>query len=339
MSLGRGDYFSALSTGGILEERYVEDLLQKMASQLTLEPVPRQLLGARGEQAKITEWLSRLPLRVARGPRSWGGLVVGFPGSGEQLTTEALGTPYLRMILYPMLDLHRRINQHYGGRLPCLYLLGVRFPDVILRKFRLLDDVIPHIVVLTTSLVRPEHPEHPVFPARVDEQWVQVWLRRRMMEPEGLRVPVEDGEICLDYVAHELATGEGAVRSERLDILGVDKDDKSLVVFEIKGPDCGRVELENLFLQGLAHRRWLERNKMAVKFAFDGPRGRRINTRKRVRLLLGFFQEPVPDLFWDMRREAMRDPYMRIDFVGFAHSDGPGGTLKLVPREERDVLE
>ena len=115
------------------------------------------------------------------------------------------------------------------------------------------------------------------------------------------------------------------MRPERLDVLGVDNEDRSLVAFEIKGPDCGQVELENLFLQGLAHRRWLERNKMAVELMFDGPRGRRINARKRVRLLLGFFQEEVPALFWEMREEAMRDPYLRIDFVDFAHSGGPGG--------------
>jgi hypothetical protein len=36
--------------------------------------------------------------------------------------------------------------------------------------------------------------------------------------------------------------------------LGVDREDKSLVAFEIKGPHPGRVELENLLLQGLAHR-------------------------------------------------------------------------------------
>jgi hypothetical protein len=78
---------------------------------------------------------------VARGPTGWGGLVVGFPGSGEQLTTETLSTPYLRMLLYPMLDLHQRVDEHYGEKLPCLYPLGVRFPDVALRKFRLLEDV------------------------------------------------------------------------------------------------------------------------------------------------------------------------------------------------------
>jgi hypothetical protein len=58
----------------------------------------------------------------------------------------------------------------------------------------------------------------------------------------------------------------------------------------MKGPEAKRVEIENLFLQGLEHRNWLEYNKMAVKLMFDGVRGPRINTRKRVRLLLAFFE-------------------------------------------------
>lgn len=160
-----------------------------------------------------------------------------------------------------------------------------------------------------------------------------------MARPDGLRVPVDEGHIHLSYLRHELSTGEGSYRRERLDILGVDRDDKSLVAFEIKGPDCGRVQLENLFLQGLAHREWLEQNKMGIKFAYDGPRGSRINTRKRVRLLLGFFQEEVPQLFWDMRREAMRDPYLKIDFVGFSHSGGLDRELELSPSEARDPSE
>lgn len=339
MTLRRNRYFRALSEGNVLEERYVNDLLAEMESRLTIEEVPSELLRANANQAKITELLSRLPLRVARGPKSWGGLVIGFPGSGEQLTTEALGTPYLRKILYPILDLHRRIRDHYGERLPCLYLLGVRFSDVILRKFRLLEDVIPHIIVLTNALLRPEPSGLPEFPSQVNEQWIQVWLRRRMMSEYGLLVPAENGDIQLDYLSHELSTGEGTIGHEQLDILGVDMEDKSLVVFEIKGPDCGRVELENLFLQGLAHRKWLERNKMAIKFMFDGPRGRRINTRKRVRLILGFFQEEVPELFWEMREEAMRDPYLEIDFVDFVQSGGLDGELELAQKKRETSQE
>jgi hypothetical protein len=327
MIVRREEYFSALTAGGILDSKYVEALFEAMEARLTLEAVPPELLERGGDQHKITEKLSRLPLRVARARRSWGGLVVGFPGGSTQLTTEALGTPYLREILYPILDLHGRIGDYYGERLPCLYLLGVRFPDVVLTKFSLLEPVIRHIVVLTHDLLHRPGPE--AFPSRIDEHWVQVWLCRQMMSTEGLRVPTEDGNIDVGNLTHELSTGEGTMKRERLDILGVDLGDRSLVAFEIKGPDCGRVQLENLFLQGLAHREWLEGNKMAIKFMLDGPRGRQINTRKRVRLLLGFFQEEVPELFWDLRQEAMRDPQLKIDLVSFSHEGGLDGKLVL----------
>ena len=73
MSLGRGGYFSALSTGGILEERYVEDLLQEMASRLTLEPVPQQLLSAHGDKAvgsdRQLSLLPTLPKHIDRPPQ------------------------------------------------------------------------------------------------------------------------------------------------------------------------------------------------------------------------------------------------------------------------------
>jgi thioredoxin reductase len=56
---------------------------------------------------------------------------------------------------------------------------------------------------------------------------------------------------------------------------------------------------------------------MAVKLLFDkGPRGRRINTTKRVRLLLGFYGEKVPHLFYELRNQSKRrDKYTEIDFV------------------------
>lgn len=60
---------------------------------------------------------------------------------------------------------------------------------------------------------------------------------------------------------------------------------------------------------------------MAVKLLFDrGPRGRRINTKKRVRLLLGFYGKHIPHLFKEFRFEAIRrDPYLEIDFVQLSH--------------------
>jgi len=81
-------------------------------------------------------------------------------------------------------------------------------------------------------------------------------------------------------------------------------------------PGASRVEIGNLFLQGLEHRNWLEYNKMAVKLIFDGVQGRRINTRKRVRLLLALFAPEVPPLFHKLRAEAMRkDRHLDIDFA------------------------
>ncbi len=337
MELKKGEYFSAL-TKGKLDMAPVKDLLTELEldSRLSVECVPSELVQQTESQAKITEELTRLGVYVARGLKSWGGLVVTFPGSTKQLTTEIVGTPYLRRILYPILDLHRRINSHYQDEhLPCLYLLGTRFPDVFLRKFRLLASVTPHVIVITSDLLnkakslRAENKSAvlPEFPDKVNEAWVQAWLCRKMMdEPNGLQVPVNSGNIQLGYLGREFPTSEGTTQPERLDILGFDKADGSLVAFEIKGPACSRVDLENLFLQGLEHQKWLELNKMAVKFVLDGPKGKRINTRKRVRLILGFFQDEVPDLFWELRCQALRhDRYLEIDFVHFAHSDGVDG--------------
>lgn len=118
-----------------------------------------------------------------------------------------------------------------------------------------------------------------------------------------------------------------------MDILGYDESDHSLVAFELKGLVANRVEIENVFLQGIEHRNWLEKNKMAMKLLFDrGPKGKRINTRKRVRLLLGFYGEKVPHIFNELRKESKRrDPYTEIDFVRISNKyDG----IILSPFEE-----
>mgnify|MGYP001417889016 CR=1 FL=1 len=76
------------------------------------------------------------------------------------------------------------------------------------------------------------------------------------------------------------------------------------------------LEVENLFLQGLEHRNWLEDNKMALKFLLEGPKGRGINTRKRVGLALGLYDKDVPPLFRELRDRAVRnDRLLTIDFV------------------------
>jgi hypothetical protein len=279
---------------------------------------------------KVTEELTRLPIYLAHGVRSWSGLVVCFPGNREELTTAFVGTPYLRRILYPMLELHRRLRIIGGKELPCIYILGERFPDVILRKFKLLDQVIPHVILLTGDILKSMRSSAiPSVPETMNEAWAQAMLCREMKVPNGLAVPLLGAQAHLGFLGAELPTGEGTKNPERLDILAYDKSDHSLVAVEIKGPGAKRVEIENLFLQGLEHRNWLEYNKMAVKLMFDGVRGRRINTRKRVRLLLAFFEDRIPPLFHELRGEAIRkDRHLRIDFGRLIFRETGG--LKMV---------
>ena len=68
---------------------------------------------------------------------------------------------------------------------------------------------------------------------------------------------------------------------------------------------------------------------MAIKVLFEGPKGKNINTRKRVRLVLGFCSDTVPNLFYELRYKAVKkDPHLKIDF------------LKLIPPENTvDNLE
>ncbi len=103
---------------------------------------------------------------------------------------------------------------------------------------------------------------------------------------------------------------------------GYDDSDHSLIAIEIKGPSAKRLDLENLFFQGLQHRDWLEQNKMAIKLIFDGPRGKNINTRKRVRLIIGFFGKEIPSLFFELRDKKQRkDQHIQISFVEFSCDD------------------
>jgi len=317
--LQRGGYFSALSNGGVLDHTAVTNLLDVLREHLTLKSLPLQILKKSHLGPKITEELTRLTLYRGTGHRSWGGLVIGFPGTKRQLSAEYVGTPYLRRLLYPILDLHKRTQEHFQKRLPCVYILGERFPDVFLRKFFLLDEITPHVIIVTSDLLSTlKLPKVPKTPNRVSEAWVQAHLCQKMASNDGLEIHARKSNFKIGLLTHELPTWEGTKNPERLDILGYDKQEHTLVAVEIKGPACKRVELENLFLQGLEHRNWLERNKMAVKFIFDGPRGKRIDTRRRVRLVLGFFAERVPILFHKLRKEAKRkDRYLEIEFVRF----------------------
>lgn len=320
METEKATYFKQLSTGGLTKASInkIDDHLQTIG--LTITPIPPEVLKKNQHSEKITEYLTRLDLAIVEGNPSWEGLLIGFPGNRHELSTSSVGTPYLRIILYPILDLHHCLQTRTGKRLPCIYFVGERFSDVFLRKFELLKQVVPHIIVLTHDLF--ENAKNNSLPSRTEkdqtnESWTQMKLSQYMHSKEGLSISTDNKEFRLKFLCSEVPCSEGTENPERLDVLGYDANDHSLVAFELKGETAGRIELENLFLQGIEHRNWLEKNKMAVKLLFDGgPRGKRINTRKRVRLLLGYYGGEVPHLFEELRAEAVRrDPYVEIEFI------------------------
>jgi len=152
MQTEKAIYFKGLSTGGFTKSTIdkIEGYLKIVG--LDVSPIPPELLKKNENSEKITEYLTRLDLAVVEGNSSWEGLLVGFPGDRQDLATSSVGTPYLRIILYPILDLHHRLQMHTGKRLPCIYFVGERFSDVFLRKFELLKQVVPNIIVLTHDL-------------------------------------------------------------------------------------------------------------------------------------------------------------------------------------------
>ncbi|MDF1513856.1 MAG: hypothetical protein P1S60_08615 [Anaerolineae bacterium] len=250
-------------------------------------------------------------------------------------STQSVGTPYLRMILYPILDLHHRLQDEYEKALPCIYLVGDRFSDVFLRKFELLKDIVPNIIVLTRDLY--ECSQNKRCPPKTkkseeNESWTQMKICERMDSDEGLPIQLAKGSITTKFLSYEVPCSEGTENPERLDVLGYDVSDHTLVALELKGQKASRVELENLFLQGMEHRNWLEKNKMAIKLLFDGgPRGQHINTRKRVRLIMGFYADEVPNIFLELREQAKRrDAYTEIDFVQLSN-EGNEVALSSLP--------
>ncbi len=320
MRTDKAIYFELLSKGVLTNATIskVTDHIQK--NGLKISPIPNELFKQNDHGGKITEHLTRLNLSLIDGNSSWEGLMDGFPGSREDLSTKTVGTPYLRIILYPILDLHHRLQAHTGKKLPCIYFIGERFSEVFLRKFDLLKEVVPNIIVLTHDLFENSKSSSllPVTgKSQKMESWTQMKLCQIMNSREGLLLPIKTKSIRIKYLSSEVPCNEGTENPERPDILGYEESDHGLIAFELKGSTAGRVELENLFLQGIEHRNWLEKNKMAVKLFYDrGPKGKRINTRKRVRLLLGFYGDRVPDIFEELRYQAKRrDPYTEIDFI------------------------
>ena len=298
----------------------IDRILSHVRKYLSVKPLDKELLTPMADNGKIAKQLTWLPLYAVTGHKSWSGLMICFPGKKENLRTENVGTPYVRSILYPILELHRRLQQHEHSKMLCIYVIGDAFPDVLLRKFKLLESTGADVIVLTSNLLkltnRKDYLTEKSTAATHREDYVQKALCTMMAKPEGLCILTREGIKRIGYISHELRTSEGTQHPEKLDILGCDLDDKSLVAFEIKGRVANRVELENLFLQGLEHRNWLEVNKRSVKLMFEGPKGSEINSKKRVRLILGFFGDDVPHLFNEFRtRKEDSDRYLKIDFV------------------------
>jgi len=78
MTFGQEEYLTSISRSNILDAKPIDNLLKELRSYLTISNIPDQLPKKAPLQAKITEELSRLPLFVARGLKSWDGLVVGL---------------------------------------------------------------------------------------------------------------------------------------------------------------------------------------------------------------------------------------------------------------------
>ncbi|MGB4204089.1 MAG: hypothetical protein WBJ84_00535, partial [Bacteroidales bacterium] len=203
------------------------------------------------ELKKKTGYKIKLPVYTVRGDKRWQGLAVGFPGTKDDLRTENVGTPWLRLILYPIIKMFKQFSDDHDGKMRSLYLMGTCFNDVFLRKFEFLKFVVPNVIILTDDLLKCHDKKAPAFPPlKTDERhlkseaYYQASLIEQMQGDSGLEIPIGEREsIRVKYVAHEVRTVEGTIYPERLDILGYDINDKSLVAFEIKGPKPKRVEL------------------------------------------------------------------------------------------------
>jgi len=326
------NYSKSLREPNLLTKEYIFQIVKVLENRgLKIKEITPDKVRKLGR----SENLSRLPIFIVKGGKSWQGMAVGFPGNTEGLTTSNVGTPFLRILLYPMLELFQDINEkHLDNGAKCLYMFGVRFPDVFVRKFNLLRLLTPNLIIVTNDVLKTIRNS----PYDIDrhcggeahESRYQHEICKVMDSDKGLPVLTSTGQIAIKYISHEVQTGEGTVKPERLDILGVDTNDKSLVVFEIKGPSCGDEQFKNLFFQGLEHLVWIEKNKMAIKLIKEGPKGNMINTKKRARLILGFQGEKVPPIFYSLRNVLQsKDKYMRIDFVKLA-LDNKGITLTSI---------
>jgi hypothetical protein len=260
------------------------------------------------------------------GNRSWQGLVVGFPGSKDDLSTYSVSTPYIREVLFSILACYQWTFSGPKDKAPCLYILGEQFSDVWFRKFRFFNYIIPNVIVLPETLKNSAVPGKSHNGEKAEdprnESYYQRELVTLMSQKAGATFQTSSGQkVSLKYLGREVFTGEGTEDPERLDLLAYDLNDGALVAFEIKGPEAKKSQMENLFFQGMDHRDWLEKNKMAIKFVFDdGPRGRKVNTRKvntrkRVKMVLGYCKDWALDKLKEFAKIAKyNDSHLELLF-------------------------
>ena len=314
--------YNASLRDGKLTDKYVKEILGVFEKPLRY----KELEAQEKKSLNISKHLARFPLYIISGNKSWQGLAIGFPGNTADLTTGNVGTPFLRMLLYPILEAFQAVSEKYfNGNANCLYFMGVRFPDVFLRKFTLISATIPHLIILTNDLAKTIRLDIPKIIGTRKNEHSESYLQANLcslMHEDELVIPDGRKPFKIKHISYEVQTVEGTEKPERLDILGYDVEDGSLVAFEIKG-ECGDNEFNNLFTQGMEHRNWLEENKMAIKLITEGSNGSKIDTTKRVKLVLGACRETVPSIFRQLKEAALKkDKYMQISFVQIIKENG-----------------
>ena len=108
-ALWKEDYYSRLARGD-LSKTALEAIGSLVRDKLFVQTVDERLLLRSPSQQALPSQVRHLLLQVASRARNWNGLVVGFPGTSKDLSTSHVGTPFLRMVLYPILELHARVH-------------------------------------------------------------------------------------------------------------------------------------------------------------------------------------------------------------------------------------
>jgi hypothetical protein len=77
--MSESKYFKKL-TSGTLDDSGITKILNRIKTFLEFNPVPDSLFSKANDQEKISEKLSRFPINLLTGNKSWSGLAICFPG-------------------------------------------------------------------------------------------------------------------------------------------------------------------------------------------------------------------------------------------------------------------